>query len=45
MRFFPYTVAILDLGAAVVYAYHRQWALAWTWFFYALACVSLGSVK
>lgn len=45
MWVFPYMVALLDLGAAVVYVYNKQWALGITWFFYACACVSLGSVK
>ena len=45
MAYFPYAVGLLDLGAAIVYASEKQWALAITWFAYAIAAVSLGSVK
>lgn len=45
MSFFPYSVALLDLGAAVVYGMNKEWALAITWFCYAMAAVSLGTVK
>lgn len=44
MRIFPYAVALLDLGAALVYFYNKQWMLGWTWFFYALAAITLGRV-
>jgi len=45
MRFFPYVAGVLDLGAAVVYVANREWALALTWFCYAIAAVALGTVK
>ena len=45
MRLFPYAVGILDLLAAVVYVYNRQYLLAITWFCYAIAAVSLGSIR
>jgi hypothetical protein len=45
MSIFPYAVGFLDLGAAIVYGLNKQWALAITWFCYAIAAVSLGSVK
>jgi hypothetical protein len=38
---FPLLVGLLELFAAIVYAYDRQWWLAMSWFFYALACVGL----
>jgi hypothetical protein len=41
---FPISVAILDLGAGLVYVYYRQWALGITWIMYAVAAVSLGMV-
>lgn len=45
MGIFPYTVGLLDLGAAIVYGLNKQWALAITWACYAVAAVALGSVK
>ena len=45
MAFFPITVGVMDLAAAGVYAYNKQWALAVTWFCYAIAAVALGTVK
>lgn len=39
---FPFTIAILDVGAAVVYMTHKQWAMGITWLCYAVAAVSLG---
>ena len=44
MNVFPYIIAVLDLGAAIVYASRGQWALAITWFLYAGACISLAKV-
>jgi len=45
MAVFPYAVGLLDVGAALVYAVNKQWALAITWFCYAIAAIALGSVK
>ena len=45
LALFPFLAAGLDVGAAAVYAYHRQWALAITWAAYSIAAVSLGLVK
>ena len=45
MSVFPYAVGVLDLGAAVVYAMNKEWALATTWLCYAVAAVALGTVK
>lgn len=42
---FPIAVAVLDLGASIVYLKGREWALAITWFCYAIAAASLGFVK
>jgi hypothetical protein len=42
---FPFLAAGLDVGAACVYAYHRQWALAVTWACYSVAAYCLGLVK
>ena len=45
MFVFPFAVACLELGAALVYAYNHQWALAITWFCYAVAAFALGTVR
>ena len=45
MSVFPIAVGLMDLAAAVVYATNKQWALAITWFCYAIAAVALGMVK
>ena len=45
MAIFPYAVGVLDLGAVLVYLLNRQWALAITWFCYAIAAVALGTIK
>lgn len=45
MAFFPFVVGLMDLAAAGVYASQKQWALAITWFCYAIAAVALGTVK
>ena len=45
MRYFPYAVGLLDLGAAVVYLTNRQIALAVTWLCYAIAAVALGTIR
>ena len=45
LSLFPYAVAVLDLGAAIVYFVHREWALGLTWLFYSAAAITLGSVK
>lgn len=45
MSLFPYAVGLLDFGAAVVYCSNKQYALAITWFCYAIAAVALGSLK
>ncbi len=45
MSFFPSVVGLLELCAAVVYVWNRQWALAVAWFCYAIAAVALGAVK
>lgn len=45
MRFFPYTVAALDLAATIVYIYKGQTRLALVWFFYACATAALAGVK
>ena len=44
-RVFPYAVAALELGAAVVYAYNKQGALALAWFCYAIAAAAFASVS
>lgn len=38
---FPLLVGFLELVAGIVYLAHKQYALAATWIFYALACVGL----
>ena len=45
MSVFPIAVGLMDLAAAIVYAMNKQWALAITWFCYAIAAVALGMVK
>ncbi len=45
MRYFPYIVGVLDLGAAVVYAFNREWRLALIWFLYGIASIALGGLK
>jgi hypothetical protein len=45
MAVFPTIVGLLDLAAAVVYAFNKQWALAITWACYAIAAVSLGQAR
>lgn len=42
LTIFPFVTGLMELGAAIVYAFDRQYALAFTWFCYALACVALG---
>jgi hypothetical protein len=41
VRFFPLAVGALELGAGIVYAVNRQWALAVAWVAYAVAAVGL----
>ena len=45
LRFFPYAVALLDLGAVAVYVHHRAWREAIIWFCYAVAAAALGGAK
>ena len=45
MSVFPIAVAVLEVGAAVVYVINKEWALAVAWFCYAVAAVALGMVK
>lgn len=45
MQVFPYAVGLLDLGAAIVYHTRKEYALAITWYCYAVAAVALGQVK
>jgi hypothetical protein len=44
MRYFPFTIAALDLGAAAVYLWNRQYALAVVWTCYAIAAFALSLV-
>lgn len=44
-RFFPYAVAVLDMGAVFVYARNGEWKLAGVWLCYAIASFLLGSVR
>ena len=39
---FPCLVGLLDVGAALVYLWQGQWALAIVWACYAIAAVALG---
>jgi hypothetical protein len=45
MRFFPYAIAVLEVGATMVYLYHHQWRLALMWGCYAIATFAIGGVK
>lgn len=45
LKFFPYMVGLLDLGASLVYIQNREYALAITWLCYAVAAVALGTLK
>lgn len=45
MRIFPYAIALLEFGAACVYAYYRERALAVVWLCYAIATMALGGIK
>jgi len=36
-----FPLAVLELGAAIVYAVNGKWWLALAWFAYAIACVGL----
>jgi hypothetical protein len=45
MRFFPFLIATLELGATGVYLYHRHWRLALIWGCYAIATYALGFEK
>lgn len=45
IRFFPYAVAVLELGAAAVYFYSREFKLGVVWTCYAASAALLGSMK
>ncbi len=45
MRFFPYCIAGLELGAFVVYLVFREYRMGCIWLFYALATVLFAGVK
>ncbi len=38
---FPFAIAVLELGAALVFAYHRDWRWMIIWSGYALATFAL----
>lgn len=42
---FPYTVALLQLAAAVEAGLRRQWALSISWLCYAVASSALGTLQ
>lgn len=31
MQFLPYVIAVLQLGAGIVYLYHHEWRIAIIW--------------
>lgn len=45
MRFFPYTIAVLDIGAAIVYCLNGQWRLALMWSCYAVATIAVAGIR
>lgn len=45
MRWFPYGVGLLELGAVAVYLYHGEYRLALVWGCYAVSAFALGGVK
>jgi hypothetical protein len=44
-RVFPYAVAVLETGAALVYLYQGNWRLTILWAGYAVAAYALAGVK
>lgn len=46
MRYvFPVAVAVCELGACLVYLWHREWLLAIVWGGYAIAAFALAMVR
>lgn len=44
-RIFPYAVAVLELGAGLVYAYYGDVRLTILWLGYAVAAFALAGLK
>jgi hypothetical protein len=45
IRFFPYTVAVLEIAAGLVYLWHREWRLAIVWFAVGVANGAFAGIK
>lgn len=45
IRVFPYAVAVLEVLAAGVYLYHREWRLALVWTGYGVAALAFAGIK
>jgi hypothetical protein len=45
LKWFPYAIATLEVGATLVYLYHREYRLALMWGCYAIATYAIGGAK
>lgn len=45
IQVFPYAVAVLELGAAAVYAYHHNWRFAIIWCGVGIANLAFAGAK